>query len=288
MKIAVVGATGVLGQNLVPLLQKHGYEVLALVRSIKKAKKVLPPRIEIAEYDLLSADKKNKLSELLKDSGCVVHIATAIPSDFNKPGAWDANNKLRTEGTEKLIDASIKAGVKRYIQQSIVMAYSDGGDEWINEEHPLDETPDRELICGPVIEMENLVKNIPENKMDWFILRGGIFVGPGTFQEKTMHDLKKGLNIVTGDGENFVSFVHVADMADAILKTIENEEADLILNIVDQPVKQIEYLKELSQKIETITPVQNKKLPTPPSFRCSNLRARYVINWKPNHNIYPN
>ena len=287
MKIAVVGATGVLGQNLVPLLIKHGYEVLALVRSINKAKKVLPPRIEIAEYDLLAPDKKNKLTELLKDSDCVIHIATSIPSDFNKPGAWDVNNRLRTQGTRKLIEASIEVGVKRYIQQSIVMAYRDGGEEWINEEHPLDESPDRELICGPVVEMENLVKKIPENKMDWFILRGGIFVGPGTFQEKTMHDLKKGLKIVTGSCENFVSFVHVADMADAILKSIENEEGNLILNIVDQPVKQIEYLQELSQKIETISPLQNKKLPTPPSFRCSNLRARYTINWKPNHNIYP-
>lgn len=287
MKITVVGATGVLGQNLVPLLIKHGYEVLVLVRSIKKAKKVLPPRIEIAEYDLLAPDKKNKLTELLKGSDCAIHIATAIPSDFNMLGAWDTNNKLRTEGTKKFIDASIGAGVKRYIQQSIVMAYCDGGDEWINEEYPLDESPDRELICKPVIEMENHVKNIPENKMDWFILRGGIFVGKGTFQEKTMHDLKNGLNIVTGNGENYVSFVHVADMADAILKSIENEEGKIILNIVDQPLKQIEYLRELSQKIETIPPVQNKKLPTPPSFRCSNLRARYTINWKPNHNIYP-
>lgn len=287
MKIAVIGATGVLGQNLVPLLIKHRYEVLALVRSSKKAKKVLPPQIDIAEYDLLSTDKKNVLTELLKGSDCAVHIATAIPSDFNKPGAWDANNRLRTEGTKKLIEASLKAGVRRYVQESIVMAYSDGGDEWINEEHPLDETPDRELICSPVIEMEELVKNIPENKMDWFILRGGIFVGKGTFQEKTMHDLKNGLNIVTGNGENYVSFVHVADMADAILKSIENEEGKIILNIVDQPLKQIEYLRELSQKIETIPPVQNKKLPAPPSFRCSNLRARYTINWKPNHNIYP-
>lgn len=287
MKIAVIGATGVLGRNLVPLLLKHRYEVLALVRSVKKAKNTLPPRTKVEEYNLLNEEDDEKLSPLLEGCDCVVNIATAIPSDFSKPGAWDTNNRLRRAGTRKLIDASLKAGIKRYIQESIVMAYSDGRDEWINEEHPLDETPDRELICAPVIEMEELVKNIPENKMDWFILRGGIFVGKGTFQEKTLQDLKDGLNIVTGNGENFVSFIHVADMAEAILKAVENETGNIILNIVDKPIKQIEYLKILAEKIGAVIPVQNNNLPTPPSFRCSNLRAQYTINWKPTHSILP-
>jgi nucleoside-diphosphate-sugar epimerase len=287
MKIAITGATGVLGQNLVPLLIKHRYEVLALVRSISKAKSVLPSSVEKIEYDLLNDSDTEYLSSSLEGCQCVVHIATSIPIDFNKPGAWDTNNKLRTIGTKKLIEASLNAGIKRYIQQSIVMAYSDGGDEWINEEHPLDESPDREVICTPVIEMENLVKAIPDNKMDWFILRAGIFVGNDTFQEKTLRDLKDGLNIVTGNGNNYVSFIHVADMAGAILRSIENETGNLILNIVTKPVKQIEYLKNLAEKIGAMIPVQNHKLPTPPSFRCSNLRAQYAINWKPDHNIYP-
>ncbi len=287
MKIAIVGATGVLGKNLIALLTKHRYEVLALVRSVKKAKNILPPQTKVAEYDLLNEEDDDKLPSLLEGCDCVIHVATSIPTDFNKPGAWDTNNRLRTEGTKKLIDASLIAGVKRYIQQSVVMAYSDGGDEWINEEHPLDETPDRELICAPVIEMEELVKNIPENRMDWFILRGGIFVGKGTFQEKTLQDLKDGLNIVTGNGENFVSFIHVADMAEAILRSVENETGNIILNIVDKPVKQIDYLGILAEKIGAVSPVQNSKLPTPPSFRCSNLRAQYTINWKPTHSILP-
>lgn len=286
MKIAVVGATGVLGKNLVPLLVKHRYEVLALVRSVKKAKNMLPPQISIAEYDLLEGDEE-ELASILKGCDVAVHIATAIPSDFSKPGAWESNNRLRTEGTRKLINASISAGVKRYIQESIVMAYADGGDEWINEEHPLDETTDRELICAPVIEMENQVKDIPENKMDWFILRGGIFVGSGTFQEKTIRDLKDGLNIVTGNGRNYVSFIHVADMAEAILRAIENESGNYILNIVNKPIRQIEYLEALAGRAGAVMPVANPKLPPPPSFRCSNLRAQYTINWKPSHSIYP-
>ena len=285
MKIAVFGATGVLGQKLVPLLLKHWYQVLAPVRSVPKARSLLPPKAEKHEYDLLEGETEY-LSALLEGTDCVVHIATSVPTDFTKPGAWINNNKLRTDGTKKLIEASINAGVKRYIQQSIIMAYSDGGDDWITEEHPLDESTERELICKPVIEMEKLVKSIPENKMDWFILRAGIFVGEGTFQDKTVKDLRDGLNIVSGNGENYVSLIRVEDMANAILKSVENETGNLILNIVDKPVKQIEYLKNIAEKIGAIIPIQNLKLSRPPSFRCSNLRAQYSINWKPNHNIY--
>ncbi|MGA7839197.1 MAG: hypothetical protein WB996_14600, partial [Ignavibacteriaceae bacterium] len=81
--------------------------------------------------------------------------------------------------------------------------------------------------------------------------------------------------------------IHVADMAEAILRSIENETGNIILNIVDKPVKQIDYLGILAEKIGAVSPVQNSKLPTPPSFRCSNLRAQYTINWKPTHSILP-
>ncbi|MGA8264744.1 MAG: NAD(P)H-binding protein, partial [Ignavibacteriaceae bacterium] len=98
MKIAVFGATGVLGQNLVPLLLRHGYHLLAPVRSVSKAKKVLPPKTEKLEYDLLEGEG-DYLRALLEGTDCVVQVATSIPADFTKPGAWVINNKLRTEGT---------------------------------------------------------------------------------------------------------------------------------------------------------------------------------------------
>ena len=68
-----------------------------------------------------------RLSELFSCCSAVVHAATAISRDFAAPGAWDANTRLRTEGTRLLLEASLSAGVDAYLQQSITLAYPEAG-----------------------------------------------------------------------------------------------------------------------------------------------------------------
>lgn len=130
MRIFIAGATGVLGRSLVPLLVQQGHTVAALVRSPEKAP--VEAGVELLQGDLLSEETKERLSALMSGCQAVLHIATAIPRDFNAPGAWDANTRLRIEGTRSLLDASLKAGVERYVQQSITLAYEDGGDRWLD------------------------------------------------------------------------------------------------------------------------------------------------------------
>ena len=192
MRVAVIGSTGVLGRALIPLLLKHDHAVRAFARSIARAREVLPAEIEIAEGDLLDARLQQQLPALLEDCAAVIHIATAIPSNMSAPGAWDANNRLRTDGTRVLLQAALQAGVQQYLQQSISMAYPDHGDEWITEDMPLDTSPERAEVNASVIVMEDLVRTLSADRLRWCILRGGRFVGPGTFEENTVADLRHG------------------------------------------------------------------------------------------------
>ena len=41
------------------------------------------------------------------------------------------------------------------------MAYRDGGDAWLDEASPLDDSPDRAVICQPVQAMEKMVNRVP-------------------------------------------------------------------------------------------------------------------------------
>jgi 2-alkyl-3-oxoalkanoate reductase len=287
MRVVVVGATGVLGRALVPLLMEHGYAVRAIVRSTAKAREVLPQGIDLAEGDLLAPHIEQQLPQMIAGCEAVVHIATAIPRDMNAPHAWEANTRLRTDGVRILLQAALQAGAKQYIQQSITMAYPDHGDEWITEEMTLDSAPHRATVCAPVIAMEDLVRTLATDRLRWCILRGGSFVGPETFQENMLANLRKGTHVVAGTGQNFVSLIHVADMASAIVAALEHAPDRSTFNIVADPLREGEYLDRLADTIGVGRPSRNVTLPTPPSWRCSNQAARSILHWSPTHAIIP-
>ncbi|MFA7467173.1 MAG: NAD-dependent epimerase/dehydratase family protein, partial [Desulfotomaculaceae bacterium] len=50
--ILVTGGTGLVGRHLVRALLAKGYEVRCLVRSMDKARQVLPPEVELVRGDI--------------------------------------------------------------------------------------------------------------------------------------------------------------------------------------------------------------------------------------------
>ena len=287
MRVAVVGATGVLGRALIRLLLEHDHAVRACVRSSAKAHQVLPAGIEITEADLLDPASEQHLPDRLANCDAVIHIATAIPRDMSAPRAWEANTRLRTEGVQVLLQAALKTGAKHYIQQSITMAYPDHGAEWITEELPLDTAPDRATVCAPVIAMENLVRTLATDRLRWCMLRGGSFVGPGTFQENLSANLRNEQHVIAGTGQNFVSLIHVADMAAAALAALRYAPERAIFNIVAEPLREGEYLDRLADALGVAHPARDATRPTPPSWRCSNRAARSILHWSPTHSLFP-
>ena len=290
LRVGIVGATGVLGRVLVPLLLQQNYAVHALVRSPKKAQVLAAAGAEIEQCDLLSTDISSRLPSMLAGCDAVVHIATAIPQNFTALEAWDANTRLRTDGTRQLLNASLAVGAKCYIQQSIVMAYPDSSDRWLREDIPLDTSdtsPIRAAICAPVIAMEAMVRSISPEQLRWCILRGGNFVGTGTIQDEVVKRLQTGKEIVPGDGRNFISPIHVADMATAIASALRHAPAGSIFNIVDEPIRYGEYLDRLAALLGTSPPPRDLNLPCLPSFRCSNRAAQDVLGWTPTRGIWP-
>lgn len=286
MRVAVVGPTGVLGRALVPLLLQKGYAVRALARSTTKARRLLPQVTEVVECDLL-ATSAVELPSLLEGCDAVAHVATAIPGDFTAPHAWDANTRLRTDGVRLLLDASLKAGVQRYVQQSITMAYPDHGDDWITEDAPLDSSPERAQVCAPVIAMEHMVRATPLEQLQWCIVRGGSFVGEDTFQVRVIEGLRLGREVVPCDGRNFTSLIHVADMASAVAAAMQAARPGSVFNIVDEPIRNGDYLDRLADAIGARRPRRDVAAACPPSWRCSNQAAKTGLGWRPSHSIIP-
>ncbi len=287
MRIFIVGATGVLGRALLPVLQEQGHTIRTLARSEEKVQTLQESGIEVQQGDLLDSGIEPHLLKMLEGCDAAVHIATSIPRNMLAQGAWDTNTRLRVEGTQRLLQASLVVGVKRYIQQSITMAYPDGGDEWIYENTPLDTSPQRADINRPVIGMEDLVRDVAHEQLHWCILRGGLFVGAGTGQEALLAKIRAGQSTVPCDGTSFLSLIHVADMADAVSKALVHAPAGTIYNIVDEPIRSGDYLERLAKIVGVAQPEQDYSQPCPPSWRCSNQAARTILGWTPMHGIWP-
>lgn len=271
MIVAVVGASGVLGRALVPALEVGGYQVRPAARSLNG-------------IDLLTSD----LAPLLDGCDAVVHAATAIPRDPTAPGAWDLNTRLRTEGTRRLLAACQALGVKRYVQQSITMAYPDGGDAWLDESTPFDDAPARQAVVAPVQDMESQVRG---SGLSWTILRGGSFVGPGTGQDAEIVRIRAGSLRLVCDGAYWLSPIHPVDYAHAIVLSLQTDAAiGQIFNIAAAPVEYATYVHTLAAAVGAPAPVRVPRDPSracPASHRVLSTQAETVLGWRPSHSLYP-
>lgn len=276
MRIAVAGATGVLGRAVVPRLIERGHTVHAMVRGESVSRLAAKPNLVFIRADILAPDT---LAPLVSGCQVVLHLATAIP----RPGGardWAANDRVRREGTRNLIESYQAAGGGRYVQQSVAMLHAGGGDAASDEDAPLKASP----VLQSALEMEEMVRG---SGLRWIILRGGLFYGPGTDRMRDWNDAaRSGRLRIPGDGSDYVSLVHVEDMARAVVIAAESSSAHAAFNIVDdRPVTYRELFGHLAVLNGAKSP-ETGGAPLLESFRVSNARARSVLGWAPRYPDY--
>lgn len=282
MRIFAVGATGVLGQRLVPLLVARGHKVTVMAPDRLRT---LPEGVSAVRAGLLDADVD--LRALVAGHEAVVNLATSMPRDTTTPGAWLPTGRIRGAGTAALVDAARAAGVRCLVQMSITMAYADAADSWLTEDAPFDTDPRRQAVVGPVVEMEDTVRAVPSTELAWCLLRGARFAGRGTVQDTQYEQLARGDLHIPGDGRAFVSMVHVADYAAAVVAALERVPAGRTLNIADQPLRVGEYYTGLARATGR-TPPESDGAANPgiPSHRVDSTAAHQELGWRPVHGIW--
>jgi nucleoside-diphosphate-sugar epimerase len=117
--VLVTGATGFIGRRLVTALQERDAQVRALVRSISSA----PPDWERVE--IVAGDVADSASLIRACAGIdtVIHAAGfAHANAVNTPEFAARHWAINAEGTFRLLDTAVAAGVKRFIFLSSVKA----------------------------------------------------------------------------------------------------------------------------------------------------------------------
>ena len=243
MRVAVAGATGVLGRSTLPALRAAGHEVCGFARAVE------PDRDDLVAIDLLDRDRVVAFARDWRPEA-ILHLATAIPADLQPRHAvaqFEATNRLRTAGTANLVAAAEAAGGSWLVSQSVAFM-SRPGPGLAGDDDPL-RTESGDVmapIAGPQAELERLTLDAGGT-----VLRFGQLYGPGTTYAGdgalgSMAAAGK-LPVLTRRGQSSVfSFVHVDDAGAAIVAVLGTGARGRFNIVDDDPAPVSEWLPVLA------------------------------------------
>jgi nucleoside-diphosphate-sugar epimerase len=247
MRVFVVGASGAIGTRLVPQLVERGHVVIGTHRSPERSELLRALGATPMELDLLDA-RAVRQAVLDADPDAIVHQATALANArFSRhlDRTLAQTNRLRTDGTDALLEAAHVAGVRRFVAQSFAsMRYAREGGPVKTEDDPLDPTP----VAGTQ-ETNDAMRYLEQAVTE----AGGIALRYGGFYGATNDGMvgpvrKRQFPIVdTGDGVS--SFVHLDDAAAATVLALEKGAAGVYNIVDDDPAPVREWLPVLADAL---------------------------------------
>jgi nucleoside-diphosphate-sugar epimerase len=301
MKVFVAGATGAVGRRLVPLLVERGFDVVGTTRSAEKRELVRELGAEPVVADGL--DRSAVMTAVTTaEPDVVIHQMTGLTGarsfrKFDKEFAL--TNRLRTEGTDYLLEAAKAAGASRFIAQSFGnWNYERTGEGPKSEDDRLDPDP-------PANQRETLaaIRHVEEavTGAGGIALRYGILYGPGTGFAKDgdlAPMIRKRRFPIVGDGGGVWSFTHVDDAATAAIAAIERGEPGVYNVGDDEPVRVADWLPALAHALGAKPP---RRVPVwlgrlsagevgvslMTQIRgASNAKAKRELGWRPRYPSY--
>ncbi len=156
--VAVTGATGFVGRELVRQLLDAGFGVRALVRDSGKAREVLGTHARLALVTGHIHDGSAPAA-LVKDCNACINLLGIIREVHEGPFGGQTFARIHVDATQVLLAACTAAGIKRFVQMSAVGVAPDG----------------RAAYQRSKFEAEQLVRR---SGLDWTIIRPAMIHGP--------------------------------------------------------------------------------------------------------------
>ena len=301
MRIFVAGATGALGRRLVPQLLARGHEVVAMTRDAARAAGLEAAGARIAVADALEG---TAMADAIADArpDVVVHQLTALTGigdlrNFDREFA--TTNRLRREGTDRIIAAARAAGAHRLVAQSFAgWPYAREGGPVKTEEDALDPSPVAAMreTHAALRHLEAAVTGA--EGMDGLVLRYGGFYGPGSGMARGAEQwevVRARKFPIVGDGGGVWSFIHVADAAEATVAAIEHGSRGVYNVVDDDPAPVAEWLPALAEELGAKKPVRVPRfigrlfageagaVMMTELRGASNAKAKRELGWHPAH-----
>jgi len=259
-RMLVTGGAGFIGSHLVTRLLKEGFEVVVLDNLSTGSLENLKPCLENKNFRFVKGSiiDEQAMREALKDVEAVFHLAaiTSVPYSVEYP---DITREVNVDGTRRLLEGCLSTGVERFIYVSSCAVYGEPEYLPIDEEHPTrpvspyaESKLEGERLCMEVQKAYGLKTTIvrPFNVYGPR-MKGGRYGGViACFIERLRSNRPP---IIYGDGTQTRDFLHVWDIINALMLTLNSQKAiGEIFNVASGVATSIGQLAKLVTELSGV------------------------------------
>ncbi|KQY78993.1 hypothetical protein ASD52_04000 [Ensifer sp. Root142] len=282
-RVIVTGANGFVGKSMPTSLIRRGCQVYSLGRTDPKVDGVSFHQMDLLDSD---ADEFRRVAAIGADT--MIHVAWCT-----EPGVyWTSIDNLRWMAASlRLLDAFLAGGGKRVIIAGTCAEYDWNFHTLTERETPLAPS----TIYGQAKASLHATVNAYAQKHSISFAWAHIFFpyGPGEKRRRLLSDLVcnllDGLPMDVSDGKQIRDFMHVDDVADAIIELAASDVQGPV-NIASGEPRQLREIIELTAKevgrrdlvrLGARPPLAND----PPCLAASVLRLRNEVGFRPRYTL---
>jgi uncharacterized protein (TIGR01777 family) len=236
--ILITGGTGLIGNHLRELFREKKFGIAVLSRN---------PSGKEGNF-LWDIDNSFIDPKAFRETNTIIHLAGTSISD----GRWTEKRK------KEIIESRVKSAelifkmlrgnprqVKTFISASAIGIYGDCGDAWVDETHLA--APD--FLGETCKQWEAAANKFSATGIRVVILRIGIILAKdGGALPQMKRPVKLAGGSPLGNGNQFMSWIHIDDLCGAFLKAVEDERMHGVYNAVaPNPIANRIFMRSLAK-----------------------------------------
>jgi nucleoside-diphosphate-sugar epimerase len=297
MDVFITGGSGYVGGYVLAALIQAGHRVHALARSSSSAQRVEALGAEAVLGDVTGT---GDWQEHARRASAIIHLACPSPGSHRRFHEW---TPLSTRWVQLVRDTERRAlpllfEAARANPRLVTLltttgpaAAGDHEDSWIDED-----ARGPTSIFGEVQQMiEDSTLEAARAGVPAAVIRPGAVYGPdGGFGSRVLRGAQHGRVVFVGDGNNYLSWVHIEDYANAYLHALSGAANGYAVAIVDDaPTRSRDAMALLASMAGAPPPRSVPKLVAriaagpvvvgwaTQSARLKNQRAKRLLGWSP-------
>ena len=242
MNITVTGASGLIGRRLLKNFKSAGHGLHVLSRH---AGTNLPPGVGISTWDPMQGPPPE---EALRNADVVVHLAGEPVAQRWTEAAKQRIRESRVKGTRNMVQrlAAMEKKPEALVCASAIGYYGSRGEEMLHESS----APAAGFLPEICVEWEREAVAAEAFGIRVVRIRTGIVLDArGGALKQMLTPFRMGIGGKLGDGRQWMSWIHLTDLASLFQYAVENPARGAINGVAPGPVTNADFTRELAKAV---------------------------------------